>query len=383
MCPSTFGFDNSTATAGDYGLKQDALSFARVCTTWRDVGIARYWRHVSVPWRGPAQAPVLVARSAQGLIRELSVNTHAADGDVLSEQVAVATVSVARGLRALFIIVEARTLEPLLPALASGAFASLVDFHVALYDFDGIDIEQVYEALAHMPHLEYFDCGVGYRSATSISCRPRVLGPRRRLARLSLRLEPHRNSSMEHRHVEQDILTNLLYFADLSCLRELRLHYSLSHALPAQLTPHLSQLRILRLGVPAILFPSFPVALVSILAGLPSLGALDVRILASESRRTAGVIASSDAFALLAALPLSLEVALLDFDFSQQGSFSHLSTFLTRRLADGVLKRWTSGRGTTFMATLNTTWRRCDGGGGEEHGGARWESEDFEESFFY
>ncbi|GAA5933661.1 hypothetical protein JCM3775_003765 [Rhodotorula graminis] len=381
LCPSTFGFEDCKGALEDCRIKHDALSFALVCTSWRDVGIARFWQRVSVPSRGPIQAPVLAARSRQGLVRELEVMCRATgpQAALLRTRVDTAAACVGQDLQALYIS-GPEALKLVQPALSAGRFSSLADLRVGMQDPSPVVVQQVYEAFAHLPELKEFDFLVQYRSPNGTLLRPRMPAPRRRLSRFAVRFHPTCTSSICYGRIELSVLAGLLYVADLSGLRELRLNYSVSHAIPAQLAPHLRHLRILRLVVAPVLFPSLPAALTSILADLPNLVALDVEIAIFLSRDI-GIIPPSDAAALLAALPLSLEVALVELDFTQPGSAAHLAAFLERRLASGVLKRWTSVRGTRPDATLKTTWRRYGGGGEDgEDGGARWETEDFEES---
>ena len=351
-----------------------------MCKSWRGVGLAAHWRHAVVLWReSPRALQYVVARSGLGL--ELSiVAPETSNEHLMGLGTAAATASIGERLRALFLW-EDLAVDLLARAIPTGGFPSLVELQVCLFKLT--NIKQVCELFAHMPKLEYLMCGVSYGRApdSGTSVRPHMPAPRRRLTRLSLRLELETSEAIEHGRFEVEAVADLLYVADLTDLRELRVNYNFSHAVPFQLTALSSNLRILRLSVPAPLFPSFPAALTSMLADLPNLVALDVEICRSNFGRDVGTISPSDAAALLAALPPSLKVALVEFDFSPPASSSHLAAFLARRLAEGVLERWTSVRGSRVDATLKTTWRRCGGGGGGGEGEpARWATEDFEET---
>ncbi|GAA5893260.1 hypothetical protein JCM8208_004390 [Rhodotorula glutinis] len=379
LCPSTFGLDNFHYAWTHLGYllgRHRALKFALVCKSWRDVGLAAFWRHAVVMWQGLAPAPQLATRSRQGLVPELSIIVPATGAEPALWLFATAMMAhVGEHLRALFLS-DDLAVDVLAHSLPAGGFPSLVELHMCLFT---VDLKKAYELFAHMPKLEYFNCGISYGRSPDDGTwtRPHMSPRRRRLARLSLRYELESPEAIGRSRVELDALPNLLYVADLSSLHELALHYNFSHAVPAHIMPLLRNLRILRLGVPAPLFPSFPPAFTSILADLPHLVCLDVELCRSNFGRPIGPIPPSDAASLLAALPLSLEVALIEFDFSLPDSTAHLGAFLERRLASGVLKRWTSVRGTRPDATLKTTWTRCGGG---DSGEARWVREDFEES---
>ncbi|GAA5847675.1 hypothetical protein JCM9279_004977 [Rhodotorula babjevae] len=358
LCPSTFGFGLFSHEKYVVGT-QRALNFALVCTTWRDVGLARYWRHVLFRWGQPAPAPQLAARTRQGLVSELTViGPKVGEKQLLRAWGAALRSPVGQRLRAL-ILWNPPALELFPRSIPTSGFSSLVELHIYIYESDYAHLKRAYETFAHMPKLECFSCFFEYRAARTPSPRPRMPAPRRRLARLELRLEPETLESIVHARVELDAVADLLYVADLSSLRELKLYYNVSHAVPCHLAPLLPNLRILRLVAPAVLFPSFPTALTSMLVDLPGLVAIDVEIYLPFGRDI-GLISPSDASSLLAALPLSLEVALIEFDFSLPASSAHLTAFLERRLALGVLKR------------------RYGGGGGEGDE-ARWETVDFEE----